>query len=411
MFDIDKWQEIYYTIKKNRLRAFLTGFSVAWGIFMLIILLGAGKGIQDSITYNFRNCKINAMWVFGGETSISYKGLKPGRRVQMNNDDFAKTKSEVKNISQISSRFRIQGENKVSFGKESGPFEIRTVYPVYGEIENVVMKEGRFINDLDIEGTRKVAAISVDVRDELFKGKPAIGEYVQANGFPILVVGVFEDKDSWTENNRCIYIPVTTAQKIYGSRDVQMLSIQLNDNATLEESYEVAKKIKAVIGKNHTFDPNDDRAMYISNVLEEYKRTATVINAIGIFIWFIGIMTIIAGIVGVSNIMIIVVKERTKEIGIRKAIGAKPGSIVSLVLMESVVITGIAGYIGLVLGIGFIELANAKMPPTDFIRNPYVDINLAILATIILIVAGALAGLFPAINAARIRPIEALRDE
>lgn len=410
MFDIDKWQEIFATLKQNKLRAFLTGFSVAWGIFMLIILLGAGNGIQNSIVYSFRSSKISSLWIFGGETSLSYKGLKPGRFIQMNNEDYVRTKNVNKDISKISSRFQIPGENKVSFGSESGQFEIRTVYPDYVVIENIEMKEGRFINPIDIKETRKIAVISTDVSDALFKGKKPIGEYVQANGFPVQVVGIFEDKDNWN-NNKCIYIPVTTAQKLYGSRNIHMLSVMMREDISVEGSKKVEADVRNQIAKMHTFDPSDPRALNIGNALENYQQTKKITTGLSIFIWFIGIMTIIAGIVGISNIMMIVVKERTKEIGVRKAIGAKPWSIIALILQESIFITAIAGYVGLILGIGLVELINAKLPATDFFRNPYVDINLAIVATIILIVAGTLAGLFPARRAAQIKPIEALRDE
>jgi putative ABC transport system permease protein len=410
MFDIDKWQEILSTIQKNRLRTFLTGFSVAWGIFMLIILLGAGKGIENGVLYSFRSSQVNSLWIFGGETNKNYKGLKAGRFIQLDNDDYKNVKTDNKLIKCISSRFQIPGNNIVSYGKENGPFEIRTVYPDYLIIENIVMKDGRYINDLDIKDTRKVAVISTDVRKALFKDKNPIGEYVQANGFPIKVVGVFEDLDDW-DNNRCIYIPVTTAQKLYGSRFIHMLSLTLNENATVEQSKDVEKDVRKIIGNNHTFDPSDERALNIGNALESFQQASQIIFGIKLFIWIIGIMTIIAGIVGISNIMMIVVKERTKEIGVRKAIGAKPWSIISLILQESIFITALAGYIGLVMGIGLIELFNSKFPPVDFMRNPQIDINLAVTATIILIVAGAIAGLFPASKAAKIKPVEALRDE
>jgi putative ABC transport system permease protein len=410
MFDVDKWQEILSTIQKNRLRTFLTGFSVAWGIFMLIILLGAGKGIENGVLYSFRSSQVNSLWIFGGETNKNYKGLKAGRYIQLNNDDYKNVKSNNKHIKLISSRFQIPGNNIVSYGKEYGPFEIRTVYPDYLIIENIVMKDGRYINDLDIKDTRKVAVISTDVRKALFKDKNPIGEYVQANGFPIKVVGVFEDIDDW-DNNRCIYIPVTTAQKLYGSRFIHMLSLTLNENATVQQSKDVEKDVRTIIGNNHTFDPNDERALNIGNALESFEQASQIIFGIKLFIWIIGVMTIIAGIVGISNIMMIVVKERTKEIGVRKAIGARPWSIIGLILQESIFITTLAGYIGLVLGIGLIELFNAKFPPVDFMRNPQVNINLAITATIILIIAGAIAGLFPASKAASIKPVEALRDE
>jgi putative ABC transport system permease protein len=411
MFDIDKWQEIFATLRQNKLRTFLTGFSVAWGIFMLIILLGAGNGIQNAIEYSFRSSKINSLWIWNGQTSLNYKGLKPGRNIQMNNDDYAQVKNiEKKNISRLSSRFQIPGDNIVSYGKKSARFEIRTVYPEYQIIENIELKEGRFLNNIDIVETRKVAVISADVRAELFPNDNPIGKYIKANGFPMLIVGIFEDKDNWN-NNKCIYIPVTTAQKVYGSRNIQMLSVMMREDISIEESKRLEENIRHQIARHHNFDPNDTRAIGIANALENYIQTRKVISAIKLFVWIIGIMTIIAGIVGISNIMTIVIKERTKEIGIRKAVGAKPISIISLVLQESIFLTSIAGYIGVVLGIGLLELINSKLPPSDMFRNPTVDINLAIAAVIILILAGSLAGFFPARKAAQIKPVEVLRDE
>jgi putative ABC transport system permease protein len=294
--------------------------------------------------------------------------------------------------------------------RTSAQFEIRTVYPDFRAIKNIEMKEGRYVNKVDIEKTRKVATISTDVKDVLFKNKNPIGEYINASGFQFQVVGVFEDKDNG-DNNRCIYIPVTTAQKLYDSRNIDQIALTVKNGTTLEGSKLVEKSIRKCIAKTHTFDPLDERALSISNNLEEFQQNMRLMASIKLFIWIIGIMTIIAGIVGISNIMMIVVKERTKEIGIRKALGAKPWSIIALILQESIFITSLAGYIGLLLGIGLIELINSNIPPSDYFRNPTININLAIVATIILIFAGAIAGFFPASKAAKIKPIEALRDE
>ena len=382
MFDIDKWQEIFSTIKKNKLRTFLTGFSVAWGIFMLIILLGAGKGLSNAVVQNFQSAKVNSLWIWSDQTSKNYKGYKQGRYIQLDNDDYTSVKSKVSNINLISTRYTINGENVLRYKEETGYFEIRTVFPEYQIIDNIKLIDGRFLNKMDMSDTRKVVVVSSDVKEQMFKGKNPIGEYIELNGFPMLIIGVFEDKDNWN-NNRCVYIPVSTAQKLYGSRNINMLSITLDDNATLEQSKTMEKEVRENIAAHHVFDPTDDRAIHIGNNLEDFQRVTKLFNSINLFIWIIGIMTIIAGIVGISNIMMIVVKERTKEIGIRKAIGAKPWSIVSLILQESVLITAFAGYIGLVLGIGLLELINSNVPPSDFFRNPTADINLAIAATVI----------------------------
>ncbi len=414
MFDLDKWQEIFATIQKNKLRTILTGFTVAWGIFMLIILLGAGKGLKNGIEYGFRSSNTNSIWIFGGQTTVAYKGIKPGRDVKLNNDDYENVKTKIHGIELISSRYDMHdslGQNKVSYKKESGSFEIRAVYPDYIDLESASLVKGRLLNPLDLKEARKVAIISTEMVKTLFKDKNPIGEYVKANGFPFEVVGIFEDEDQWPQNNRCMYLPVTTMQMIYGSREFYILSTSIKPGTTVKESKEIVKNIRNNVSLNHNVDPEDLSALYINNSLEIYQRNMSVVSGIEFFIWIIGIMTIIAGIVGISNIMMIVVKERTKEIGIRKAIGAKPWSITGMIVQESIFITAIAGYVGLVLGIGLLELISAKMPVNDSFRNPSVDINLAIIATLILIIAGALAGLFPAFKAARIKPIVALRDE
>jgi putative ABC transport system permease protein len=414
MFNIDLWQEIFTTIRQNKLRTVLTGFTVAWGIFMLIILLGAGNGLKNGIVYGFRSSNTNSIWIIGGQTSVAYKGIKPGRDVKLNNDDYEEVGTKIKGIDLTSSRYDMRntnGDNRVAYKTESGNFDIRAVYPDYIELEGASLKEGRLLNPLDIKESRKVAIISTEMVKTLFKKEDPIGKYIMANGFPFEVVGVFEDEDQWPSNNRCMYLPVSTMQVIYGSREFNILSTSIKPGTSLKKSKEIVEEIRKDVEKKHTIDSTDQSALYIINSLERYQQNMSLISGIEFFVWIIGIMTIIAGIVGISNIMMIVVKERTKEIGIRKAIGAKPWSITGMIVQESIFITSVAGYVGLVLGIGLLELINAKMPENNSFRDPSVDINLAIVATIILIVAGALAGLLPALRAAKIKPIVALRDE
>ncbi|MCB0803749.1 MAG: ABC transporter permease [Flavobacteriales bacterium] len=411
MFDRDKWQEIFHTISKNKLRTFLTGFSVAWGIFMLIVLLGSGTGLQNGVKDQFKDTATNSIWVFSGQTSEPYKGLQPGRFIRFTNADYDWVNNKLEGAEESSGRYYL-GSSTVSYQDETSNFQIRTVHPDHQYIEKTVTIKGRFLNDIDQKEKRKVASIGTLVRDALFKnGKDPIGEYIKINGVPFKVIGVFEDEGGENELE-ILYLPISTAQMVFNGADrVNMFMFNIPEGSSVEDSYLMEEQVRRKMAEIHNFSPDDERAIRFWNNVESFLQFQNLFMGIDAFIWLIGIMTIIAGIVGISNIMMIVVKERTKEIGIRKALGATPWSIVSLVMMESILITSFSGYIGMVLGVGIVELANKFMPPSEFFMNPEVDFQVAITATIILIVAGTLAGLIPARKAASIRPIEALRDE
>ena len=407
--DWDKWQEILSTISKNKLRTFLTGFSVAWGIFMLIILLGSGQGLKNGVEEQFADDATNSIWVYPRQTSIAYQGYKPGRRIEFTNTDIARTKNSINNIDNITGRVRVNAKN-ISYKNNYGNYSIRSVHPAHQQLENTLITKGRYINQIDLENFRKIAVIGSLVSKDLFKGEDPIGKYLDIDGIEFKVVGVFEDKGGESEM-RIIYLPITTAQRLFkGGDKVNQFMFTLN-NATLESSQKTVEKLRTQLASVHHFDPKDKRAVWVRNQFENYQKVMSLFSGINIFIWIVGIGTIIAGIVGVSNIMMIVVKERTKEIGIRKALGATPFSIVSLVLLESVVITSLAGYIGLAGGVGLLELINKFMPPSDFFRNPQANITAALMATGLLIVAGAIAGFIPARKAAAVQPVEALRTE
>ena len=409
MFDLDKWQEIFNTISKNKLRTFLTGFSVAWGIFMLVLLLGSGYGLENGVRKDFEGDAVNYISINPGVTSQAYKGMKPGRRLRFTNDE-RNTLGALSYVEKSSSRTQIWRNNLLSYGNEYGTFDIFAISPEYRFVESLSMTEGRFINDIDIQDYRKVVAVGRLAYEALFKGKPAVGEYIIVSGVPFKVVGVFDDPGVDRDLQR-VYIPISTAQRVFNlGNNINNVCLMLGD-AGVSESQDVVEEVKAVLSEQMKFNPSDPRALFIYNSIENYRKFMNLFASIRLFIWVIGIGTIIAGIVGVSNIMMIVVKERTKEIGIRKALGATPGSIVALILHESVLITAVAGYLGLVVGVGLLELVSKSLPSIDYFANPEINIGVAVGATLILIVSGALAGYMPARRAAAVKPVIALRDE
>jgi len=410
MFDLDKWQEIFSTIKKNKLRTFLTGFSVAWGIFMLIVLLGSGYGLENGVKKEFEGDAVNYLSINSGITSMPYKGLKPGRFIQFENDD-RDMMDNMEEVDKASSRTYVFGNQSISYGTEFGAFDIFAISPEYYYVESLRLTEGsRYINDKDVEDYRKVVSLGKVVKEALFKDEDPLGKYVKINGVPFKVVGYFDDPGGDRDESR-VYIPVSTAQRVFNMGNYIRNVCLMLDDASSEESQQVMEEAKTLLAQKYKFDAQDPRALFTYNSIEQFQQFMDLFAGIRLFIWIIGIGTIIAGIVGVSNIMMIVVKDRTKEIGIRKSMGATPSSIISLILQESVLITAFAGYIGLVLGVGLLEVVSMALPPADYFANPEVNFNIAIGATLILIVSGAIAGFVPARKAAAVKPVEALRDE
>ena len=408
MFNREIWNEIFATISANRLRTFLTAFSVAWGIFILIILLGAGQGLRNGAQKQFESDAVNSIWINGGTTSIAYAGFQPGREIELNNEDYNSThiKSPENKITAASVG---EGNKTLVYKNKNGSFFTRSCMPDHDYLENCKIVEGRFVNNNDIDQVRKVAVIGLPVQEALFVNEKPIGKYISVDGIPFKVIGTFTDPGRG-DNDR-IYIPVSTMQRAFnGQNKLNVIWLSTGD-ATIEAGNSLADEIKNELARKYQFDPNDANAINVYNNSVEYERIMNMLNGIKLFVWIIGIGTLIAGIVGVSNIMMIAVKERTKEIGVRKAIGATPSSIIGMIIMESVLITSVAGYLGLMAGVGILELAKKFMPPSDFFLNPEVNFNIAIAATVLLIIAGGCAGLFPALRAAHINPVIALRDE
>ena len=410
LFDIDKLQEIYNTVSKNKLRTFLTGFSVSWGIFMLILLLGSGTGIENGVKAEFKNIATNSIWVRSGQTSKPYKGLQPGRHIKFTNDDYEKIKSSLRGIEHITARFYLWDNNLVTYKKEYGTFNIVAGHPADRYLEKTILAEGRLINEIDVEQFRKVVTIGTLVQEQLFRKESAVGKYININGVAFKVVGVHFDEGS-ERPLRWLYLPISTVQKVFGGGNRIHSLMFTAGEATMKEGLKMEQQVRESLATQHNFDIDDEKALRIWNSLKRYQKFVNLFSSIRIFIWLIAVGTIIAGIVGVSNIMLISVKERTRELGIRKALGATPSSIINLILTEAVLITSFSCYIGLVAGVAIVELASSHLPAVELFQNPQVDFKAAIGAVILLVLAGLMAGFIPARKAANILPVEALRNE
>ena len=414
MFNLERWQEIFETIRKNKLRTFLTGLSVASGIFILVILLAIGQGMQNGVSKQFENDATNRISVWTGVTSEEYKGLNPGRRIEMDNRDYEMAVRKNEGLLDLKSGVYSIWGAMTSYKNENGSYRVEGVRGDYQFLENESMVAGRYVNQSDLDNNEKIAVIGNQVFLDLFKGKEAIGKYIDITGIKFKVVGIYTDPGGEREETR-IFIPLTTSQRVFNAGDkLRSLAFTLKKqddyNVALAQSEAFSASLEADLKAAHTISPTDTRAVYVNNTLEDAKKFYDLGNMISWFFWGVGICTIIAGIVGVSNIMLIIVKERTKEIGIRKAIGAEPWSIIGMILHESIFVTAIAGFTGLLASLFLLQLAGPLIE-TDFISNPSVDFSIALITIVILIVAGAVAGFFPAYRAANIKPIEALRDE
>lgn len=416
MFDFDKWQEIFQTIAKNPLRTFATAFGVFWGILMLILLLGAGQGLQNGVQKSMLLDAINSIWIIPTRTSISYQGMPAGRQHPFSEEDLESVSKNVEGIDLMSPENWMQGNYQVKWKNRATPFGVYGTDSDYFGIK-VTQKviNGRALNPLDDKEKRKVCYIGDKVAESIFPPDvDPIGEYLDIKDVNFKVVGVFKfESSNGMDQAQRIYIPFTTFQSIFNpGKQVTLFAVTTQTGTSgAELEHNITKYVK----QRQTIHPDDNRAYWVHNQEEEHQKVAQLFLGIKIFIWLVGLGTLTAGIVGVSNIMIIVVKERTKEIGIRKAIGAKPSSIVGMILQESVFITSVAGYIGLVLGVALLEGVNSIMETmgfeNEFFRRPEINFQVAIAALVILVIAGALAGFFPAMRAAKVKPIEALNDE
>lgn len=415
MFNIERWQEIFDTINKNKLRTFLTSLSVASGILILVILLGFSSGIENGVRTQFEQDATNRISVSTRVTTKGYKGLNPGRRLQMTNKDYENLNEKYKEqIEYKTSLYRSWG-GQVNYKEKQGSYRIEGVFADQQWIENATLSQGRYISQSDIEESRKVGVIGYQMKEDLFPNTNPIGKTILLNNnINFIVVGVYTDPGGSREESR-LFIPITTAQKVFNAgKNIDRIAytVKMSDNfdEAVALSAAMSESIDQDLRTKFSVAPDDRVAIRVDDTLEEAQKIYGLIDTIRAVFWFIGIGTIIAGVVGVGNIMLIVVKERTKEIGIRKALGALPSEIIWMVLQESIFITAIAGFVGLFIGVGILELVGPSIE-MDFIKNPTVDFTTSITTVIILVVSGALAGFIPARRAANIKPIEALRDE
>jgi putative ABC transport system permease protein len=414
MFNIERWQEIFESISKNKLRTFLTGVSVASGIFILVILLGAGKGLQNGIEKQFERDAAGTIEVWSGTTTKEYKGLNPGRQIQFRNSDYSQSVQKFDDKLDIkASTYNFWG-GLISYGKESGSYQYRGVDPEYGFIENLTIVQGRYINSKDLDNYEKVAVIGMKIKIDLFKDKDALGKEILINNINFKVIGVFTDPGGEREESRA-YLPKSTVQRTFGGGDkISNMFFTLKKTNDYDEALAQSKKftedLKQLLKSKNVVAPDDDGGVGVYNSVEDAKQFYDLNLYIRLFFWWVGICTIIAGVVGVSNIMLIIVKERTKEIGIRKALGASPFSIISMILHESIFITTISGFVGLLASLLLLEFVG-PMVQSEYFQHPEVDFNVALSTLFLLVFAGAMAGFFPAFRAAKIKPIVALRDE
>lgn len=409
MFSSDNWQEIFQTIKKNKLRTFLSGFTITLGLLIFITLLGLGNGLKNSFNQFFMDDATNTMFIFPGRTSMAYKGFNVNRVIQFKNDDLTDIQKNFPFYLEYITP-RIFRNGTVTFNNESNSYSYVGVSPAHQISEKTIIMKGRYLNDLDVKEKTKYAVIGRLVEKDLFKAESALGEHVIINNTAYKVIGVFQDEGGDNEERR-IYVPYTTLQLIEkNTDDINQIVLAYKPELGYAGAMIFEEKLTKFLKEKHEIAPDDQSGVFIRNIADNMNDNQQLSGVLTLIVTFVGIGTLIAGVIGISNIMVFVIKERTKEIGVRKALGATPFSIITMILQESIFITLIAGYIGLFLGIFVLKMIGDKLEDY-FILNPYIDLGTAITATIILILFGALAGYVPAKRAARIQPIVALRDE
>ena len=414
MFDIDRWQEILHSIWTHKLRTFLTALGVFWGIFMLVILMGSGKGLENGVYQSIGDIATNSLYMWTNRTSMPYEGLQAGRRIALKYEDLQAMKRSFNNkVDYMAPRYMVQA-GQISRNGKSGDFDVRGEVPDILYMEPIRLASGRFINGKDIKERRKSIVIGQYIADLLFEdSEEVIGNDLEIMGIEFKVVGTFKSGrkgEDGANDEKSIMMPLTTAQQITNRPDIVHWAI-----VTMKKDVMVSEVEDQFIGflkEKYKVHPDDNQGIGHFNLEEEFREIEGLFFGIRSIVWLVGIGSLLAGIIGVGNIMLIAVKERTKEIGLRKALGATPGSIIAMIIQESVFITFLAGYIGLLISTGLIFLLETAVGEGgEFFANPEVDFTVAFGALLILILAGALTGLLPAIRAVQINPVVALKDE
>ncbi len=416
LFDLDTWQEIWATLRKNRLRALLTASGVFWGVFMLILMLGLGQGLENGARKNLADLAPHAVYVWGQRTGIPYRGLQPGRYVRFENDDIARV-AAVPGVEYVSARLRLGGwrdSARVVYQGRTGAVNVLGDMPAYIRIEPLLLERGRFLNDPDVKEARKVCVIGRQARVVLFEDENPLGKWIEVNGVHLRVVGELRSQKGGEDGDRIdnsVFLPFSTFQQAFNQPNrVGWFTLGVGPGAS---SGEVEKAVRAVLGERHRVSPFDDQAIGSFDAAEQFDKIQALFRGIRGFVWFVGTLTLLAGALGVSNILLISVKERTREIGVRKALGATPASIVRLIVQEAMALTSLAGYLGLVAGVAALEGISRFLDTIDQapVSKPEVDFKAALLAIVVLAVAGAIASIVPARFASRVAPVEALRAE
>ena len=409
MFSRDNWKEIFETIQKNKLRTFLSGFTVALGILIFVVLFGFGNGLINTFESFFEDDAQNLIFVFPGRTTEPYKGYKSGRRIEFDNSDLVDIEKNFSMFLEYTTP-RITRGGLVSYKNKSNNYSTRAVAPSHQEAEKTIIMKGRYLNSLDIKNKTKNAVIGRLVEKDLFGTEGAMGKYINVSGSIFKVIGVYQD-DGGDDEERRLYIPYTTRQLMEKNTDkIDQLIVAFKPELGYTGALALDRSLNTFIREKKFISPKDQQGIFMRNVAEGLKQSQQFAGVLQLIVAFVAFGTIIAGIIGISNIMVFVVKERTKELGIRKALGATPKSVIGTILLESIFITTISGFIGMIIGIAMLSSFGEKLKDF-FITDPYIDLGMAIGATLVLIFFGALAGYIPAKRAARIKPIVALRDD
>jgi putative ABC transport system permease protein len=406
---LDRWREILEVLLRRKLRTALTALSVAWGIFMLVVLLAAGNGLSDGVKSTFQRDAVNSIWINPGVVSKPFRGMPIGQRVQLYDDDIAFVQRVMPAIDTLDARWAV-GDKLIRRGARDRHSEVRGCLPTRAEVHPMDFTSGRFIDDDDLRERRRVAVIEAKAGKDLFaQGEDPVGSWIEVGGAPVQVVGVFEENEDESEQG-IVYLPLTTSQLVFGGAN-RINQISFTVTSGTDETRASVDRLRRALAVRKGFSPDDIRALFMGNKQEMFDQITSLFAGIQAFVWLVGLGTIVAGVVGVSNIMLISVSERTREIGVRKAVGATPSVIVRMIVEEAMIITMVAGYLGLVAAVAVVHLVARVMPRTDFFSTPQVNLNVGLMATAVLVAAGTTAGLFPALRAARINPIAALRVE